>query len=216
MAFVDVVLPCLDEEQALPWVLSRMPSWARPIVVDNGSTDRSAQVARSYGALVVDAPQRGYGAACHAGLMAARAPLVAFADADASLDPGALEGLLAAYRGGDHLVVAARRPRPARAWPVHLRLANHVLAHRVARRTGVRLPDIGPMRLAPTQALLALDVRDRRSGYPVETVVRAADAGWRVTSVPVDYLPRQGRSKVTGTWLGAARAVQDMSRVLAS
>jgi glycosyltransferase involved in cell wall biosynthesis len=216
MVHVDVVLPTLDEEQALPWVLSRMPSWARPIVVDNGSTDRSVAVAHSFGAVVVDAPQRGYGAACHAGLLAAEAPLVAFADADASLDPGALADLLAAYRGGRHLVVGARRATSREAWPLRLRVANRVLARRVARRTGVGLPDIGPMRLAPTEPLRGLGIADRRSGYPVETVVRAADAGWLVTSVPVDYLPREGRSKVTGTWLGAARAVQDMSRVLAS
>ncbi len=216
MQRVDVVLPALDEEEALPWVLSRMPAWARPIVVDNGSADRSADVARSFGALVVEAAQRGYGAACHAGLMAAEAPLVAFSDADASLDPGSLGALLAAYEGGDHLVVGARRPHPRSAWPTHLRIANRVLAHRVSRRIGMTIPDVGPMRLAPTAALRALDIGDRRSGYPVETVVRAADAGWRVTSVPVDYLPRAGRSKVTGTWLGAARAVQDMSKVLAS
>ncbi len=216
MERVDVVLPTLDEEQALPWVLSRMPAWARAVVVDNGSSDSSAEIARSFGALVVDAPERGYGAACHAGLLAAEAPLVAFADADASLDPGSLAGLLAAYEGGEHLVLGARRPRPRNAWPAHLRLANRILAHRVSRRIGTRILDVGPMRLAPTEALRALDITDRRSGYPVETVVRAADAGWRVTSVPVDYLPREGRSKVTGTWLGAARAVHDMSRVLAS
>ncbi len=213
---MDVVLPCLDEERALPWVLTRMPSWARPIVVDNGSTDRSAEVARSFGARVVEAAQRGYGAACHAGLLVATAPLVAFADADASLDPRSLAGLLAAYDGGEHLVVGARRPTIRAAWPLRLRLANRVLAQRVSRRVGIRLPDIGPMRLAPTQALRDLGISDRRSGYPVETVLRAADAGWRITSVPVDYHPREGRSKVTGTWLGAARAVSDMSKVLAS
>jgi hypothetical protein len=71
------------------------------------------------------------------------------------------------------------------------------------------------MRAAMRTRLLALDVRDRRSGYPLETVVRAADAGWRITEVQADYLPRVGRSKVTGTPLGAARAVRDMSRVLA-
>jgi len=216
MLHVDVVLPTLNEERALPWVLSRMPSWARPIVVDNGCTDGSVQVARSHGALVVVARQRGYGAACHAGLLAAQAPLVAFLDADASLDPVNLADLVAAYRGGAELVVGVRRPVTPDAWPVRLRMANRVLARRVERRTGVALPDIGPMRLAPTEPLRALRIADRRSGYPVETVLRAAEARWRISSVPVDYLAREGRSKVTGTWLGAARAVHDMSRVLAS
>ncbi len=218
---VDVVLPCLDEARALPWVLDRMPAWARPIVADNGSTDASVAIARSRGVQVVEVLQRGYGAACHAGLLAATAPLVAFMDADASLDPRSLESLLAehgavAHLDRPHLVVGARRPATRAAWPRRLRLANRVLAHRVRRATGVDLEDIGPLRLAPTAALLALSVDDRRSGYPVETVLRAARAGWSVTGVPIPYLPRSGRSKVTGTWLGAARAVQDMSRVLAS
>jgi len=217
---VDVVLPCLDEAEALPWVLDRMPPWARPILADNGSTDGSVSVARSRGVRVVHVPQRGYGAACHAGLMGATAPLVAFMDADASLDPGSLEELLRAHEstppGTAHLVVGARQPTSRSAWPLRLRVANRVLARRVRRASGASLTDIGPMRLADTLALQELAVLDRRSGYPVETVLRAARAGWTVTGVPVPYLPRSGRSKVTGTWLGAARAVHDMSRVLSA
>jgi hypothetical protein len=84
----------------------------------------------------------------------------------------------------------------------------------VLRRTNVKLGDLGPMRAARREALLALQLRDRRSGYPAETVVRAADAGWRIVEVSVDYLPRRGRSKVTGSPLGAWRAVRDMSTAL--
>ncbi|MEO6997776.1 MAG: glycosyltransferase family 2 protein [Terracoccus sp.] len=221
MTAVDVVLPCLDEAQALPWVLGRMPGWARPILVDNGSTDGSADLARRLGATVVSAPERGYGAACHAGLLAASAPLVAFMDCDASLDPRQLSRLVAVFEETDHqtearhLVVGRRMPLSRGAWPWHLRLANRVVARRLNRRTGLRLRDVGPMRLAPTAALLALNIEDRRSGYPLETVVRASEAGWLVTQVEVDYHPRAGRSKVTGTPLGAARAVRDMSKVLA-
>ncbi|MEO6411203.1 MAG: glycosyltransferase family 2 protein [Pedococcus sp.] len=220
-AAVDVVLPCLNEAQALPWVLDRMPDWARPIVADNGSTDASVAIARSRGIQVVEVLQRGYGAACHAGLLAATAPLVAFMDADASLDPRSLEVLLIEHRGNlsrrrPHLVVGARRPVSRASWPTRLQLANRILAHQVRRATGVDLEDIGPLRLAPTAGLQALPIDDRRSGYPVETVLRAARAGWSVTGVPIPYLPRSGQSKVTGTWLGAARAVHDMSRVLAS
>ena len=212
---VDVVLPCLDEVLALPWVLGRMPSWARPIVVDNGSSDGSAQVALDLGATVVTADQRGYGAACHTGVEAATAPIVAVMDADASLDPADLALLLAAHGGGGDLVVGRRMPVGRGAWPWHLRLANREVARRLNRRTGLRLRDVGPMRLCRRADLLDLAVADRRSGYPLETVVRAAEAGWTVVQVDVSYRPRAGRSKVTGTPLGVVRAVHDMTRVLA-
>lgn len=208
---LDIVLPCLDEAGALPWVLSRIPDGARAIVVDNGSTDRSADIARELGATVVPCPQRGYGAACHAGLSAAEGDLVAFCDCDGSLDPA--DALRLAAVDAD-LVVGRRRPTTWTAWPPHARLANRELARRVRRRTGVAMSDIGPLRVAPRERLLALGLTDRRSGYPVETVVRAADAGWRIAQVDVAYSPRTGRSKVTGTWRGTATAVRDMSAVL--
>ncbi len=213
---LDVVLPCLDEAAALEWVLSRMPVGARPIVVDNGSTDGSAEVAAALGATVVSEWRRGYGAACHAGLEAATAPLVAVMDCDATLDPQELERFVAAVASDDvpTLAVGRRVPVSAASWPWHLRVANRVVAGRVNRRTGLTLADIGPMRVAPREALLALGLEDRRSGYPVETVVRAAEAGWLVVQVDVPYAARSGRSKVTGTPLGAARAVRDMTAVL--
>ena len=214
---VDVVLPCLNEAEALPWVLSRIPFGCRAVVVDNGSTDGSAQIARDWGALVVPESRRGFGAACQAGLEAAEAEIVAFMDADGSLDPeqlirvvGPVEVLAA------DLVLAARRPTEPGAWPWHLRLANRELARRTGRRCGVQLRDLGPMRAARRTELLGLKLRDRRSGYPLETVVRASDAGWRILEVQADYRPRTGRSKVTGTPLGAARAVRDMSKVLSA
>jgi glycosyltransferase involved in cell wall biosynthesis len=213
---VDVVLPCLDEAEALPWLLSRMPSWARPIVVDNGSTDGSARIARDHGALVVPAGRRGYGAACHAGLQAAGSEVVAFMDADASLDPADLALLLRRRNDGPHLLLGRRVAVGRGAWPWHLRLANRALTRLLRRRTGLSLNDIGPMRMAPRAALLALPIHDRRSGYPLETVLRAAQAGWQVTEVDTPYRPRAGRSKVTGTPLGAARTVRDMTRVLRS
>ena len=213
-----MVLPCLDEAQALPWVLERMPSWARAIVVDNGSTDGSPELAASLGARVVSEWQRGYGAACHAGLEAATAPWVAFMDCDASLDPVHLDRLRAATGDGSGLpalVVGRRIPQSASSWPWHLRFANREVARRVNRRTGLQLADIGPMRLAPRELLLGLGLTDRRSGYPVETVVRAAESGWRVVPVDVPYADRTGRSKVTGTPMGVLRTVRDMSAVLA-
>ncbi len=219
MDYMDVVLPCLDEAAALPWVLSRMPPWARPVVADNGSSDGSPEIARRLGARVVDVPVRGYGAACHAGLEAAETDLVAFMDADASLDPAELPGLLSAHRRADGqtpaLVVGRRVATSRGSWPWHLRLANAEVARRLRRRTGVDVRDVGPMRLAPRAALLHLGLGDRRSGYPLETVLRAAESGWQVLSVDVTYRPRVGRSKVTGTPLGVVRAVRDMSAVLA-
>nr|WP_244375383.1 glycosyltransferase family 2 protein [Streptomyces ficellus] len=213
---VDVVLPCLDEAQALPWVLARIPAGWRAIVVDNGSTDGSGGIARDLGAVVVDEPRKGFGAACHAGLTAATADVVCFCDCDASLDPGLLAPFAAAVAAGDaDLVLGRRRPQAPGAWPPHARLANLALARMVRRRTGLRLGDLGPMRAASRHALLALNLTDRRSGYPLQMVVRAADAGWRVREVDVPYLPRTGRSKVTGTWRGTWQAVRDMSRVLA-
>jgi glycosyltransferase involved in cell wall biosynthesis len=212
---VDVILPCLNEEAALPWVLSRMPEGVRAIVVDNGSADSSVDIALHYGATVVSAEPRGYGAACHAGLLAADATLVAVMDADASLDPRQLIRVVDPVAAGSvDLMLGHRQPiaRGAQPWP--LRWANRELARRLRRRTGRRLSDLGPMRAARRVGLLDLDLRDRRSGYPAETVVRAADAGWRIGETAVDYRRRRGQSKVTGTPLGAWRAVRDLSAAL--
>ncbi|HET6294118.1 MAG TPA: glycosyltransferase family 2 protein [Kribbella sp.] len=216
-AEVDLILPCLNEASALPWVLDRLPAGVRAVVVDNGSTDGSPEIAAGLGATVVRCDLRGYGAACHAGLEASTAQVVAFLDADASLDPQQLVRVTAPVLAGQiDLMLGRRRPISRDAWPWHLRVANAELSRRIRRRTGVRLRDLGPMRAARREALLGLQLTDRRSGYPLETVVRAADAGWRIAEVDVDYLPRSGRSKVTGTPLGAARAVKDMTKVLSA
>lgn len=212
---VDVVLPCLDEAEALPWVLGRIPAGWRAIVVDNGSGDDSARIARALGATVLDEPRRGFGAACHTGLSAATAGIVCFCDCDASLDPALLVPFVREVREGRaDLVLGRRRPVSRDAWPAHARVGNLALARLLRRRTGLRLHDLGPLRAARREALLALDLTDRRSGYPLEMVVRAADAGWRISERDVPYLPRTGLSKVTGTWAGTWRAVRDMRRVL--
>jgi glycosyltransferase involved in cell wall biosynthesis len=214
---IDVVLPCLNEAGALPWVLSRMPAGFRPIVADNGSTDDSAAIAVSYGAQVVPVPQRGFGAACHAGLLAARSDIVAIMDADASFDPGDLPAVTdPVLIGNADLMLGRRSVRGKGAWPLHARLGNRVLAAELRRRVGVPVRDLGPMRAARREALLALPLHDRRFGYPLEMVVRAAEAGWRIEETAVPYYPRTGKSKVTGTLGGTVRAVRDMRRVLAS
>ena len=203
----DVVLPCLDEAAALPWVLGRMPDGYRAIVVDNGSTDGSAEVAAAHGAQIVHEPRRGFGAACHAGLLAATSDVVCFMDADASLDPAELPEVLALLHDAD-LALGRRRPVTRGAWPPHARVGNAL----VARRFGLR--DIGPMRAARRDGLLDLGLTDRRSGYPLEMVLRAVQRGWRVAETDVAYHPRTGRSKVTGTVRGTLQAVRDMHRVL--
>jgi hypothetical protein len=118
--------------------------------------------------------------------------------------------------GQADLVLGRRRPQGRGAWPAHARAGNLALARMLRRRTGLRLHDLGPLRAAHRTPLLALGLTDRRSGYPLEMVVRAADAGWRVTEHDVPYLPRTGTSKVTGTWRGTWQAVRDMRRVLAA
>jgi glycosyltransferase involved in cell wall biosynthesis len=215
---LDVVFPCLDEAGALPQVLSRLPAGYRAIVADNGSTDGSAQIAAAHGATVVHVPERGFGAAAHAGLEAATADVVCFCDADASMDPAQLPLVAGPVLSGDaDLVLGRRRPTHRSAWPLHARVANTALGVMLRRRTGHPLHDLGPMRAGRREALLALGITDRRFGYPLEMVTRAADAGWRIVEVDVDYAPRADgtKSKVTGTVLGTVRTIRDMRAVLA-
>lgn len=213
----DVVLPVLDEAAALPALLAAMPPGYRPLVVDNGSTDGSADVARQLGATVVVEARRGFGSACWAGLSAS-APddgVVCFMDADGSLDPSELPRVARPVLDGRaDLALGARRPSTSAAWPLHARAANAALAWELRRRTGVGLSDLGPMRAARRDQLVSLGIRDRRFGWPLEMVLRASAAGWRLTEVDVAYRPRIGRSKVTGTVAGTLRTVADMTRAL--
>lgn len=207
---IDVVLPVLDEAEALQWVVPRMPDGYRPVVVDNGSTDGSAQVAAELGATVVSEPRRGFGSACYAGLTAADTEIVCFMDCDGSLDPQELPVVVAPVAAGRAGLVLGRRVAERGAWPPHARIANRYLARQIRRRTGVPLRDLGPMRAARRRELLELGLRDRRSGWPLEMVLQAAAAGWHIEERPVPYLARTGRSKVTGTVRGTAVAIRDM------
>jgi glycosyltransferase involved in cell wall biosynthesis len=211
---VDVVLPVLDEAEALPVVLEAIPSGFRALVVDNGSSDGSGELAAALGARVVHESRRGFGAACFAGLTAADTDVVCFMDCDGSLDPADLEAVTAPVLSGvADLSLGARRPE-RNAFPLHARVANRALSLELRRRTGAPLTDLGPMRAARREPLLALGIRDRRFGWPLEMVLRAAAAGWRIHEVEVGYRPRVGRSKVTGTAIGTLRAVRDMAAAL--
>ncbi len=210
----DVILPVLDEREALPWVLERMPAGYTPIVVDNGSTDGSGALAARLGAQVVHEPIPGFGAACFAGLSAASDPLVCFMDCDATFDPGELPRVVAPVAAGRADLVLGARTGAWTGHPLHARVANHALALELRRRANVRVSDLGPMRAAERERLLALGIRDRRFGWPLEMVLRAAKAGWRIDEVAITHHPRAGRSKVTGTVRGTARAVRDMAAAL--
>ena len=215
---VDVILPCRDEAAALPEVLDGLPATEgyRALVVDNGSTDGTADVAAQRGATVVHEAQPGYGAAVHTGLLRSTAEVVCVADADGSMRLQHLSGLVRQLLDDQaDLVVGRRVPVVPGAFPWHARLGNAAIAG-VLRRRGLAVRDLAPIRVGWRSQLLDLDVADRGFGYPLELLVRAGRAGWRVNEVPVEYHPRASgtRSKVTGSVRGTARAVRDMARVL--
>lgn len=212
---VDVIIPAMNEAEALPWLLNRMPARTRAIVVDNNSTDDTAEVARAHGALVVAEKQPGFGSACWAGLNAATADVVCFLDGDGSLDPQDLPKVFEPVLSGQYdLVLGARRPTPG-AMTLHQRLANRALAFELRRRSNIAVTDLGPMRAVRREDLLALGMLDRRSGWPLEMVLRGSKAGWRIHELGVPYTPRKGgKSKVTGTIKGTFRAISDMGRLL--
>lgn len=213
----DLVLPCRDEARALQALLGRVPEGFAVIVVDNGSVDGTGEVAEAWGARVVAEPKPGYGAAVHAGLLAATHEYVAVMDGDGSFDPRDLVPLLAEVEADKaDLALGRRRPVSAGIWPWHARVGNRLVLSWLRRRTGLPVRDIAPMRVGRREALLELGVVDRRFGYPVELLQRAQRAGWRFHEVDVDYHPRaEGtRSKVSGSVRGSFRAARDFARVL--
>ena len=213
----ELILPCRDEAAALPDLIARVPDGFDVIVVDNGSTDGTAEVAARCGARVVHEPRPGYGAAVESGVRAARAEWVAVIDGDGSLDPREVPELLALVRDGEATMAVGRRRAVGRgAWPWHARAGNAAVLWWLRRRTGLAVRDIAPVRVCRREDLLALDVRDRRFGYPVELLVRAQQTGWVLREVDVTYRPRAAgtRSKVSGSLVGSLRAARDFARVL--
>lgn len=214
-AQVTVVLPCLDEERSLPGVLAAIPSGYQALVVDNNSSDDTAAVARAHGAAVVSEPRPGYGSAVHAGVVAATTPIVAVLDGDGSLDPRQLPALVAELDRGADLAIGRRRPVRGLHWPWHARLGTAAVCWRLRQRYRLPVHDIAPMRVARRDALLGLGVTDRRSGYPLELLVRAAQSGWRVVERDVTYGPRTGgKSKVSGSLRGSLIAALDFWRAI--
>lgn len=217
MATCDLVLPCRDEAAALPDLLAAVPEGFDVIVVDNGSSDATADVARRCGARVVTEPRPGYGAAVEAGVRAAEAEWLAVMDGDGSLDPQELGALLHLVRAGEATMAVGRRcPVSRGVWPWHARAGNAAVLWWLRRRTSLAVRDIAPVRVCRREDLLELGVQDRRFGYPVELLVRARRAGWTILEVDVAYRPRAAgtRSKVSGSVTGSLRAARDFARVL--
>jgi glycosyltransferase involved in cell wall biosynthesis len=215
----DLVLPCRDEAAALPALLADLPQGFRVIVVDNGSRDGTGDVARAHGAHVVREPEPGYGAAVQAGVAAAEAEHVAVMDGDGSFDPAELAGLLRAVRDGEaDLALGRRRPVGPGVWPWHARLGNAVVVGWLRRTAGFPAHDLAPMRVCRRADLVALDVRDRRFGYPLELLRKAHASGWRIAEYDVAYRPRATgtRSKVSGSVRGTLRTAHDFWKVLAT
>lgn len=213
----DLVLPCKDEALALRGLLPRIPADFSVIVVDNGSRDGTAEVARSLGATVVTETVPGYGAAVHAGLMAATTDQVAFMDGDESFDPDELLPLLDDVASGRaDIAVGRRRPVDASVWPWHARAGNALIVAWLRRRIAMDAHDIAPMRVCGRQALIDLGVEDRRFGYPVELLQKATRAGWVFAEHDVTYHPRAAgtRSKVSGSVSGTLRTARDFAKAL--
>jgi glycosyltransferase involved in cell wall biosynthesis len=215
---VTVVLPALDEAEALPAALASFPPGVDLLVVDNGSRDATASVAAAAGARVVAEPRRGFGAACWAGVQASpEAEVLAFADADGSFDGADLATVVGPVLGGQaDLVVGSRTTgtREAGAMPAYAVAANRAIGLGCRVLFGVPLSDLGPFRAIRRDTLLDLDIRDRGQGWPLEMIGRAGRAGLRVVEVPVRYRTRAGgASKVSGSLHGSLRAAVAMAGV---
>ncbi|MGD8626377.1 MAG: glycosyltransferase family 2 protein [Anaerolineae bacterium] len=209
------IIPAHNEEIPLPGVLAEIPAGvvAFVVVVDNGSTDGTAQVAREAGAVVVDEPRLGYGYACAAGVRAARqqgAEVLVFVDGDGSFDPAQIDQLLAPIEAGRADLVLGSRPaggiEPGAMLP-HARFGNWLVARLMGQLYGLQVTDLGPFRAIRADLLAGLDMREMTFGWPTEMMVKAARAGARVIEVPVRYRVRRGgRSKVSGTLRGTILA----------
>jgi glycosyltransferase involved in cell wall biosynthesis len=210
---VAAVIPALDEETAIGPLLSEIDrSIVRDVIVgDNGSRDRTADIARERGAIVVRVEERGYGAAC-AGALEKLAPdvdTIVFMDADGSDDPAEIPRLLEPIAGSRaDLVIGSRvlgSVDPGALTPQQ-RFGNWLATRLVARIYGHRYTDLGPFRAIRRDVLRGIGMRDRRYGWTVEMQIRALQVGGRVVEVPVRYRKRVGRSKISGTVMGVIKA----------
>lgn len=215
---VVVVIPALNEQRALPMVLGDIPKVGRIIVADNGSTDRTADVATRAGATVVHEPQRGYGAACLRGLAAIRESIekgaaeprvVVFLDADYSDHPDYLPRLVEPILNGrSDMVIGSRLlgQREKGAMPPQSVYGNKFACWLMRILFHVRYTDLGPFRAINYRKLCALEMSDTNFGWTVEMQIKAARMGIRTMEVPVPYRNRVGQSKISGTLSGTLKA----------
>jgi len=214
IASVDVVIPALDEAESIGMVLASLPRPAirRAVVCDNGSRDRTAEIARDHGAVVVCESRRGYGAACQRALRALEddpPEIVLFMDADRSDDPADLGSILAPILAGRaDLVIGSRvlGTRERGSLTPQARVGNWIATRLIAWLYGVRYTDLGPFRAIRYSSLASLGMGDPDFGWTVEMQVKAARRGLRSEEVPVRYRRRIGRSKISGTLSGATAA----------
>lgn len=210
---IAVVIPALDEAASLPRVLADLPTATldEVVVVDNGSSDSTPQVAEECGATVVSEPRRGYGRACLAGiahLKTRRPDVVVFLDGDYSDYPDELPAVVRPILEEGYDMVIGSRPLRAEAGALlgHARFGNALATGLIRLLYGFRYTDLGPFRAIRFDELLALDMRDETYGWTVEMQIKAVRRGLRITEVPVGYRPRIGRSKVSGTLKGTLLA----------
>jgi glycosyltransferase involved in cell wall biosynthesis len=220
---IDVIIPALDEEEALPKVLAEIPEGLvrRVVVADNGSVDRTAEVARAAGAEVVSEPQKGYGRACLTALahLAADPPeVVVFLDGDHSDHPAEMLGLVSPILSGAVEMAVGSRTlgrRERGSLTPQQRVGNAIACVALERLYGARYTDLGPFRAIRWDALTRLDMRDESFGWTVEMQIKAAQRGLSHIEVPVSYRRRIGHSKVSGTLEGTVRASVKILWVLA-
>lgn len=216
MPKISVVIPALNEAQAIGEVVASVPKdrVTQIIVVDNGSIDDTAERASAAGAQVIHEPRRGYGSACLTGARAARSSdILVFLDGDRSGDPRQLD-LIAAplIQNQADLTIGSRIGGELErdSMPLHGRLGNRLIVFILRKLHGVRITDIGSFRAIRTRALFNLNMEQMTYGWPVEMVVKAAQKGLRIKSIPIRYRKRVGVSKVTGTLRGSLLAAYYM------
>ncbi|MBL8618812.1 MAG: glycosyltransferase [Deltaproteobacteria bacterium] len=210
-AQVATVTPALNEERVIGRTLAALPEVGWRVVADNGSTDRTAQIAAAAGAVVIPEPRRGYGQAVHTAAswaLSAGAAYIAVVDADFADAPERLPLLLEPLlRGEADLVLSDRTDLalPSSLFPQQ-RWGNALAVEGMAAVIGHRFRDMGPMRAMTAAAWHRLAQEDRTWGWNVEMQMKAVQRGLRVVELPAPYRVREGVSKISGTVRGTLAA----------
>ncbi len=207
---VSVIIPVLNEEDAISSVINDIPKTLvrEIIVVDNGCTDRTVEIARKYGARIVTEPRRGYGSACLAGIAAVQSPdVIVFLDGDYSDDPTEMTALVQPIRDGQaEFVIGTRKPSEKGALLPQARFGNKLATNLMRIFFGAKYTDLGPFRAIRYDKLKTLNMQDKNFGWTIEMQLKAVKMGMKVCEVPVSYRKRIGTSKISGTFVGSIRA----------